>query len=246
MSPMRNAEAIRVGVLTYEAMRMAGLASIFDDHQNGKFIALVPGLGKSDELLSDPTLAYLIVDLDFPPGGMRSLEAIRRRRPDMQLIALGQNADDHMLLDLIGCGVRAYLDLHSSPETICKAVEAVVSGSIWAPRRVLSKIIEKLLRDTDGSLGRAGSDLTSRERQVQDLLLLAHSNREIADQLGIDERTVQAHVGRLMRKAGVENRTELSVRALKRQLAPGSGSKPRPTSQPASGQNPARPPITNE
>jgi DNA-binding NarL/FixJ family response regulator len=49
---------------------------------------------------------------------------------------------------------------------------------------------------------------------------MAQSNREIARQLGIEERTVKAHVGRLMRKAGAENRIELSMRALKRPLAP--------------------------
>ena len=49
-----------------------------------------------------------------------------------------------------------------------------------------------------------------------DLILLARSNREIAEELGIEERTVKAHVGRLMRKAGAENRIELSIRALNR------------------------------
>ena len=56
--------------------------------------------------------------------------------------------------------------------------------------------------------------LTAREEQVLQLLLLARSNREIAEELGIEERTVKAHVGKLMRKVGAENRIELSMRAL--------------------------------
>ena len=56
--------------------------------------------------------------------------------------------------------------------------------------------------------------LTDRERQVLDLILLARSNREIARELGIEERTVKAHVGRLMRKTGAENRIDLSMWAL--------------------------------
>jgi DNA-binding NarL/FixJ family response regulator len=56
--------------------------------------------------------------------------------------------------------------------------------------------------------------LTDREQQVLDLILAASSNREIARELGIEERTVKAHVGRLMRKSGVDNRLELSMRAL--------------------------------
>jgi len=49
---------------------------------------------------------------------------------------------------------------------------------------------------------------------VLELILMARSNREIATHLGIEERTVKAHVGRLMRKTGVDNRIELSMRAL--------------------------------
>jgi DNA-binding NarL/FixJ family response regulator len=62
--------------------------------------------------------------------------------------------------------------------------------------------------------------LTSREREVLNLILSARSNREIAQQLGIEERTVKAHVGRLMRKTGAENRIELSVHALNHSLVP--------------------------
>jgi DNA-binding NarL/FixJ family response regulator len=54
---------------------------------------------------------------------------------------------------------------------------------------------------------------------VLELILLARSNREIAHQLGIEERTVKAHVGRLMRKTGADNRIKLSMRALNRPLA---------------------------
>jgi hypothetical protein len=49
---------------------------------------------------------------------------------------------------------------------------------------------------------------------VLDLILMAQSNREIARQLGIEERTVKAHVGRLMRKTGSDNRIELTMRTL--------------------------------
>ncbi len=62
--------------------------------------------------------------------------------------------------------------------------------------------------------------LTDRERQVLELILLARSNREIARQLGIEERTVKAHMGRLMKKTGAENRIELSMRALSQSLVP--------------------------
>ncbi len=67
--------------------------------------------------------------------------------------------------------------------------------------------------------------MTDRERQVLELILQARSNREIAHQLGIEERTVKAHVGRLMRKTGADNRIDLSMRALNRSLLPDAGTR---------------------
>jgi DNA-binding NarL/FixJ family response regulator len=103
------------------------------------------------------------------------------------------------------------------------AIEVVTSGSIWAPRRLLSKLIDRLLKVPDSSLTNGNPHLTGRERQVLDLLLTARSNREIARQLGIEERTVKAHVGHLMRKTGADNRIELSMRALNASMVKGAG-----------------------
>ena len=89
-----------------------------------------------------------------------------------------------------------------------------MAGSIWAPRKLLSKLIDRLLSGDDASLTNPRPHLTTREDQVLKLLLMARSNREIATELGIEERTVKAHVGKLMRKIGAENRIELSMRAI--------------------------------
>ena len=86
------------------------------------------------------------------------------------------------------------------------AIEVVTGGSIWAPRRLLSKLIDRLLKVPDPAISHANPHLTDREKQVLDHILEARSNREIAQQLGIEERTVKAHVGRLMRKTGADNR----------------------------------------
>jgi DNA-binding NarL/FixJ family response regulator len=148
------------------------------------------------------------------------LDLVRRTRPDVRLIVIGPEGNDEMVISAIMAGARAYLDSTAGPEAIQSAIEVVTEGSIWAPRRLLSKLIDRLLNGRDASL--ANPSLTTREQQVLELILMARSNREIASQLGIEERTVKAHVGRLMRKAGVENRIELSMRALSLSLISGA------------------------
>jgi DNA-binding NarL/FixJ family response regulator len=213
MSLIRSANPIRVGVLTDEPLRLEGLASIFEHSPGEDCAQMIPVVGKIDELLSDSTLEYMVVDLNSSSESLWTLAAIRLKRPKMRLIVIGPENDDKLVMESIMAGARAYLDLKASPQIVHQAVEAVTSGLIWAPRRLLSTMIDRLLEVSDASLTNQPPRLTERERQVLDLILQAYSNREIAQELGIEERTVQAHVGRLMRKTGAGNRLDLLIRA---------------------------------
>jgi DNA-binding NarL/FixJ family response regulator len=220
MSSKNRQEPIRIGLVSDEPIRLAGLFSIFEVRaQEGK-PSLLPVGGTLDELLSDQSLEYLVVDLHSSCCGLDTLDEIRRVRPALRLIVIGPQANEELVLNAIIAGARAYLDLTAGPNMIRMAIQEVTEGSIWAPRRLLSRLIDRLLTRHDTSLTNVAPRLTSREQQVLDLILLAQPNREIARQLGIEERTVKAHVGRLMRKTGAENRIELSMRALNRPLVP--------------------------
>ncbi len=208
---------IRIGVVEDEPIRLAGLRSVFDQPAKEDQPQLVPVVGTMAELLADKHLEYLVVDLQASSGKLDALESIRKLRPDIRQIVIGPERDDELVLNSIVAGARAYLDLTAGPDVVRQAVEVVTSGSIWAPRRLLSKLIDRLLKVPETGPA-VGVQLTSREQQVLELILMARSNREIALQLGIEERTVKAYVGRLMRKTGADNRIKLSMSALGRSL----------------------------
>jgi len=215
--PSPGSPAIRIGVLAGEPIRQAGLDTVFEEPPESGKPKLVQIVGTLQDLLADPELLYLVVDFNSSDEGMKTLEMVKRSRPGMRQIVIGPERDDELVLNAITAGARAYLDSSADPHTVRMAIDIVVSGSIWAPRRLLSRLIDRLLGVPGGGGGALGAlQLTTRERQVLDLILLARSNREIAEELGIEERTVKAHVGRLMRKTGAENRIELSIRTLNR------------------------------
>jgi DNA-binding NarL/FixJ family response regulator len=166
-------------------------------------------------LVARPTLEYLVVDLHSSSGGLEILKTIRCARPSLKLIVIGPEGNDELVMDSIMAGAGACLEWTAGPETVRLAVEVVTGGSIWAPRRLLCKLIERLLKVPDSSFTNVKLHLTDRERQILELILEARSNREIARQLGIEETTVKTHLGRLMRKAGADNRIELSMRVMK-------------------------------
>jgi DNA-binding NarL/FixJ family response regulator len=214
MSARSHASPIRVGVVAGEPIRLEGLTSVFEREPEFGQTPLIPVIGTLDEQMANQELEYLVIDLNASARGLQTIRDIRRQRPALRLIVIGPAGNDSLVIDSIIGGARAYLDLTAGPRVVREAIEVVVSGSIWAPRRLLSRLIDRLLQSTEGGVNHAGPRLTARERQVMDLILLARSNREIARELGIEERTVKAHVGRLMRKTGAENRIDLSMRAL--------------------------------
>jgi len=213
-------DAIRIGVVADEPIRVAGLASIFDQPAEKGKPQLAPVIGSLAELLLGSELEYLVIDLHASTGGLEMLESIRQVRPNIRLIVIGPEGDDELVLSSIVAGARAYLDLTAGPEVVRQAVEIVTSGSIWAPRRLLSRLIDRLLKVPNAVPAAGSPQLTSREQQVLELILTAQSNREIAAKLGIEERTVKAYVGRLMKKTGADNRIKLTMSALNRELLP--------------------------
>jgi len=102
------------------------------------------------------------------------------------------------------------VDAAASPADFVQAIRIVSQGSAWAPRRVLSMFIERV-SSLPGSIFPAGRvTFTDREQEVLEMLVGGRSNKEIGATLGIETRTVKAHVSKLLRKNGVQNRVALS------------------------------------
>jgi DNA-binding NarL/FixJ family response regulator len=214
-------EPIHIGVLAGEPVRDAGLASIFDLPAQEDQAQLIPVIGTLPELLTFNEIGYIVVDLHSSPGRLEALQMIRRSRPEIRSIVIGPEGDDELVLNSIIAGARAYLGHSAGPETVRKAIGVVTSGSIWAPRRLLCQVIDRLLKTPSAMNASSNQQLTPREQQVLELILNAHSTREIARRLGIEQRTVKAYVARLMRKTGSDNRVKLSVSVLNRSLMAG-------------------------
>jgi DNA-binding NarL/FixJ family response regulator len=217
-SSSTNPNPIRIGILAVEPIRVAGLASGFDQPAQPDQAQLVPVIGSLQELTGASDIEYVVIDLHSSGDSLEILETMRLTRPDVRLIVIGPEGDDELVFKAIIAGARAYLGLSAGPELVRQAIEVVTSGSIWAPRRLLSRLIDRLLNVNLATHTTPNPQLTPREEQVQKLILLANSTREIARQLGIEQRTVKAYIGRLMRKTGADNRVKLSVFAVSHSL----------------------------
>ncbi len=209
---------LNIGLIDFEPLRVAGFESVFDTDPEVRVIATDPA-----GAVADQDLEMVLLGLHNPTNSFELLARLKDARPKLKLIVMGSETDDETIISAIGAGAKGYLEETASPEQVRQCISVVDSGSIWAPRRVLSAFVDRMLHSSEKPVLRHGYKFTERERAVLRLLVAARSNREIAEALGIEERTVKAYVARLMRKVGVENRIALSIHAASRSLAPEEG-----------------------
>src|SRR5271168_4263759 len=153
----RVEKTVHIGLLANEPIRLAGLFSIFEEPLQNGHPRLIPASGSLEQLLLSQALDYLVIDLHSSLAGSSSsgieiLEMIRQRRPPVRLIVIGPEGQDEWVISVITAGARAFLDLTAGPEEVRAAIEVVAEGSIWAPRRLLSKLIDRLLQGRDSAL----------------------------------------------------------------------------------------------
>ncbi len=111
-----------------EPIRVAGLASIFDQPGEEDQSQLIPVIGSLHELLALGDIEYIVIDLNSAIGGLESLEVVRRERPDIRSIVIGPNGDDELVLSAILAGARAYLGQSAGPDVVRRAIDVVTSG----------------------------------------------------------------------------------------------------------------------
>jgi DNA-binding NarL/FixJ family response regulator len=209
---------LRLGLVATDPLRILGLQTILS--QAGvegapvEIVALsVPGA------LDASGVSLILIDAACTDHLFELLATFRRTRPHLRLIVLGLEEDHDYIQRIIGAGAKGYLAHTAKESEVRLAIEIVQDGSAWAPRKVLAKLLEVSSEATRRGAAKEPK-FTEREGQVLRLLVAGHPNRAIAEELGIDLMTVKAHVGRLMRKVGVENRIALSVQAMSRNLLP--------------------------
>lgn len=204
-----------MGLVATDPLRVLGLQTLFPENGPVEVVPLsVPGA------LDESGVSLILIDAACTDHIFELLATFRRARPHLKLIVLGLEESHSYIQRVIGAGAKGYLTHSAKESEIRLAIDIVQDGSIWAPRKVLARLLESSAASAEAATVKAAGEpkLTEREIQVLRLLIAGRPNREIGRALGIDVITVKVHVGRLMRKVGVENRIALSVQAVSRNL----------------------------
>lgn len=202
---------IRVALAESDPLRLVGFRALLESESDLEMIsASLPEIAlqaKIDVVLTGDRPGHSLFD---------TMSNLKMMRPNLPIIVVGPSTNDDIMLNALVCGAKGYVFDGALPNEFAQAIRVVSQGLVWAPRRVVSMFIE--LATTQPKQMPPGANVTEREKQVLKMLVAGLSNKEIGRPLGIVERTVKAHIGKMMRKVGVHNRIELSVHAVTHSL----------------------------
>ncbi len=208
--------AIRIAVIESDPLRAVGFRALLESEKDLDLVAI-----SSPEITTQENIDLLLVADRPGQSTLREIPRLKALRPDLPIIVVSPRTDDESILNAITAGAKGYLGDGAPATEFAQAIRTVRQGSVWAPRHVLSIFVERAGAQRKQALPGANERLTHRETEVLRMLVTGLSNKEISEPLGIEVRTVKAHISKIMRKTGVRNRIALSMHAIANSLVSG-------------------------
>ena len=159
----------------------------------------------------------VLLDLVMPKlDGIGVIRQLRDLAPATKVIVLTSFADDEKVFSAVQAGAAGYLLKDVQPRELSEAIRRVSAGESLLHPSVAANLVRELQRREPRNA--AAADLTERERQVLAEIARGHSNKEIALALGIAEKTVKTHVGNILQKLHLADRTQAALYAVREHI----------------------------
>jgi DNA-binding NarL/FixJ family response regulator len=198
---------------------------VVDDHPivRDGLVALLGRLGPDTIVLRDAARALAMAvehaDLDIVildiamPGmdGLRALSEFGRVRPELPVIVISASEDARDVREALAKGALGYVPKSASQHTLLSAIRLVLDGDLYVPPLILGETPLSPAPDPREAAAAAGSVLTRRQIDVLKQLSQGKSNKSIALELGLSEKTVKAHVTAIFKALNVINRTQAAA-----------------------------------
>ncbi len=200
---------IRVLLVEDHFLARMALQSGFADHAQIRIVGEAPHGEQGLSLYRSLQPDVVVLDLRLP--GLSGFDVITRLRKEPQparIVVLSNHMGSEDVYRAINSGALGYLTKDASGEELITAIRHADMNLRFLPRNVLERLLERI----------PSVELTPREKEVLASITQGHSNREIADELRIAEKTVRMHVSSILGKMGARDRTQATIYAIQRGL----------------------------
>jgi DNA-binding NarL/FixJ family response regulator len=178
---------------------MDGVKGLLEKEQLGE-ISQAGSAEQALEFLKTDKPDLLITDFNMPGmDGLTLIHTVKRIGPEIKIIVLSMHDEVHLVKEILKSGINGYVLKKDTQRELLRAVREVQEGRVFLSNDINKLLIVNLQNPDEGKL------LTDREREIVKLIAREYSNKQIAEELFISERTVETHRKNIFRKTGTNS-----------------------------------------
>lgn len=207
---------IRILIADDHGMVRRGMRDYLELHEDLAVVGEASDGASAVELAASLHPDVVVMDLLMPVlDGIEATAAIKAADPTIEVVALTSFVEEGRVIAAIEAGASGFLLKDADADDLAAAIRAAASGEMHLDPAVAGIVARRLRGGAAASAGatrgNALATLTPREREVLDGVARGLSNRAIADELGITERTARTHVSNILAKLGLASRTQAAL-----------------------------------
>jgi len=167
----------------------------------------------------------VLISTNFSPDpleGLRFVSEVRNLDHNVNIVILLDTLERSLVIEAFRCGAQGVFCRSGSFQALCKCIQCVYQGQVWASSAELEMVLEALVDPMPIESGGSPNSrpLSKREEEIAHMVAEGFSNREISERLVLSEHTIKNYLFRVFEKLGVSTRVELTLYALKRGQVP--------------------------
>jgi NarL family two-component system response regulator LiaR len=215
---MTDRSPIRILIADDHAMVREGIRSFIEVNPDMEVVGeAADGVEAVEQALAlQPDI--ILMDIMMPrQDGIGAIKELKEEGSPARILVITSFAEDDQVFPAIKAGALGYILKDSTPQELIQAIRDVYRGEPCLDADVARKLLDEMSREPD--LPPTEERLTERELEVLKLIAQGHSNREIAEQLVLSERTIGKYASNILDKLHVANRTQAALYALRKGIA---------------------------
>jgi two-component system, NarL family, nitrate/nitrite response regulator NarL len=201
-------DAIRIAVIDDHPMFREGAMQIFAGTADIRVVAEGATAADAVKVAAELRPDVMLLDLSLPGGGLEAAAIIAGTFPSVRTVMLTASESEFDVAAALTVGARGYIVKGSSGVEVVETVRAVFNGESYVAPNFAGRLPVQMRMHSKPSAHKCANDLTGREGAVLSLVSLGLTNKEIANRLHLNERSVKHHMTSIMRKSNVRNRVE--------------------------------------
>jgi DNA-binding NarL/FixJ family response regulator len=152
----------------------------------------------------------VLMDVTMPQmNGLKATKKLKQLCPNMKIVTLTRHTDDGYLQELLRAGASAYILKQSASTELLRAIRAVAAGGNYLDPAIAGRVIGGYAKRAIGNNASDKTTLSERETEVLRQIAWGYSNKEIAHQMSISVKTIEAHKANAMRKLAMTSRIDI-------------------------------------